>query len=50
MDLCNGKEKGRATKENEVKEVKTWSNNFLFTNNDKLAKANFGENRLTTVF
>lgn len=43
MDLCNGKEKGRATKENEVKEVKTWYNNFLFTNNDKLAKANFGE-------
>lgn len=43
MDLCNGKEKGRATKENEIKEVKTWANNFLFTNNDKLAKANFGE-------
>ena len=43
MDLCNGKERGRATKENEIKEVKTWSNNFLFTNNDKLAKSNFGE-------
>lgn len=43
MDLCNGKEKGRATKENEIKEVKTWYNNFLFTNNDKLAKENFGE-------
>ena len=43
MDLCNGKERGRATKENEIKEVKTWNNNFLFTNNDKLAKSNFGE-------
>lgn len=43
MDLANGKEKGRATKENEVRAVKTWHNNFLFTNNDTLAKPNYGE-------
>lgn len=52
MDLCNGKERGRATKENEIKEVKTWNNNFLFTNNDKLAKSNFGEqtyNRIVDI-
>lgn len=49
MDLCNGKEKGRATKENEIKEVKTWHNNFLFTNNDKLAKENFGEQTFNRI-
>lgn len=49
MDLCNGKERGRATKENEIKEVKTWNNNFLFTNNDKLAKSNFGEQTFNRI-
>lgn len=49
MDLCNGKERGRATKENEIKEVKTWCNNFLFTNNDKLAKSNFGEQTFNRI-
>lgn len=49
MDLCNGKEKGRATRENEIKEVKTWHNNFLFTNNDKLAKENFGEQTFNRI-
>ncbi|MEG2831911.1 MAG: DUF927 domain-containing protein [Bacilli bacterium] len=43
MDLCNGTERGRATKDNEIKEIKTWKNNFLFTNNERLAKENFGE-------
>ena len=43
MNLCNGKERGRGTQDNEVREMKTWHNNFLFTNNDKLAKPSFGE-------
>lgn len=43
MDLCNGTEKGRLTKESQVKEIKTWKNNFLFTNNDKMVNENAGE-------
>lgn len=31
MDLCNGTDKGRLTKESQTKAVKTWFNNFLFT-------------------
>ena len=43
MDLCNGTEKGRLTKNSQAKEVKVWYNNFLFTNNDSLVKENAEE-------
>jgi len=43
MDLCNGTERGRLTKNSQTKEIKTWNNNFLFTNNDKLVRENAGE-------
>ena len=43
MDLCNGTEKGRLNKNSQAKEVKTWKNNFLFTNNDKMVTDNAGE-------
>lgn len=43
MDLCNGTDKGRLTKNSQAKEIKTWHNNFLFTSNDKLVKSNNGE-------
>lgn len=43
MDLCNGTEKGRLTKNSQAREVKVWFNNFLFTSNDKLVKDNAGE-------
>ena len=43
MDLCNGTEKGRLNKNSQAKEVKTWKNNFLFTNNDKMVVDNAGE-------
>lgn len=43
MILANGREKGRLTKERETEETGYWNNNFLFTNNDKLSKENFGE-------
>lgn len=43
MDLCNGTEKGRLSKNSQAKEVKTWHNNFLFTSNDRLVKENAGE-------
>ena len=43
MDLCNGTEKGRLNKNSQAKEVKTWKNNFLFTNNDKMVNENAGE-------
>lgn len=43
MDLCNGTEKGRLNKNSQVKEVKTWNNNFLFTNNDRMVDENAGE-------
>lgn len=43
MDLCNGTEKGRLNKESQTREIKTWRNNFLFTNNDKMVKENSGE-------
>lgn len=43
MDLCNGTEKGRLNKNSQAKEVKTWYNNFLFTNNDKMVNENAGE-------
>lgn len=43
MDLCNGTEKGRLNKESQTREIKTWRNNFLFTNNDKMVKENAGE-------
>lgn len=43
MDLCNGTDKGRLTKNSQAKEVKIWYNNFLFTSNDKLVKTNAGE-------
>ena len=43
MDLCNGTEKGRLSKNSQAKEVKTWNNNFLFTSNDALVKENAGE-------
>ena len=43
MDLCNGTEKGRLTKNSEAREIKTWFNNFLFTSNDRLVKENAGE-------
>ncbi len=43
MDLCNGTDKGRLTKNSQAKEVKIWFNNFLFTSNDSLVKENAGE-------
>lgn len=43
MDLCNGTEKGRLNKNSQAKEVKTWYNNFLFTNNDRMVNENAGE-------
>lgn len=43
MDLCNGTEKGRLNKNSQAREVKTWYNNFLFTNNDKMVNENAGE-------
>ena len=43
MDLCNGTDKGRLTKNSQAKEVKIWFNNFLFTSNDALVKENAGE-------
>lgn len=43
MDLCNGTEKGRLGKNSQVKEVKTWFNNFLFTSNNKIIDENAGE-------
>lgn len=43
MDLCNGTEKGRLSKNSQAKEVKVWFNNFLFTSNDNLVKENAGE-------
>ena len=43
MDLCNGTDKGRLTKNSQAKEVKIWFNNFLFTSNDKLVKSTAGE-------
>ena len=43
MDLCNGTEKGRLNKNSQAREIKTWKNNFLFTNNDKMVTDNAGE-------
>lgn len=43
MDLCNGTEKGRLNKNSQAREVKTWKNNFLFTNNDRMVDENAGE-------
>lgn len=43
MDLCNGTEKGRLNKNSQARDVKTWKNNFLFTNNDKMVNENAGE-------
>ena len=43
MDLCNGTEKGRLNKNSQAREVKTWKNNFLFTNNDRMVNENAGE-------
>lgn len=43
MDLCNGTEKGRLSKNSQLKEVKTWFCNFLFTNNDRMIEENSGE-------
>lgn len=43
MDLCNGTEKGRLNKNSQIKEVKTWFNNFLFTSNNRVVDENAGE-------
>lgn len=43
MNLCNGIERGKATKESEIRESGNWNNTFLFTNNDMIAKEYFGE-------
>lgn len=43
MDLCNGTDKGRLTKNSQAREIKIWYNNFLFTSNDKLVKSSAGE-------
>lgn len=43
MDLCNGTEKGRLTKNSQAREVKTWHNNYIFTSNDRLVDENAGE-------
>lgn len=43
MDLCNGTEKGRLGKNSQVREVKTWFNNFLFTSNNRVVDENAGE-------
>lgn len=43
MDLCNSTEKGRLSKNSQLKEVKTWFCNFLFTNNDRMVGSNAGE-------
>lgn len=43
MDLCNGTERGRLNKNSQLKEVKTWFCNFLFTNNERMVNENAGE-------
>lgn len=43
MVLANGKDKGRLNVDRRVEEECSWSNNFLFTNNDKLTKEKSGE-------
>ena len=43
MDLCNRTERGRLNKNSEIREIKTWHCNFLFTSNDRLVKENAGE-------
>lgn len=43
MDLCNGTEKGRLNKNSQARDIKSWSCNFLFTNNDRLVRENAGE-------
>lgn len=43
MDLCNGTEKGRLNKNSQVREVKIWFNNFLFTSNNRIVDENAGE-------
>ena len=43
MILANGKDKGRLNIDRKSEEECSWNNNFLFTNNDKLAKENFQE-------
>ena len=43
MDLCNRTERGRLNKNSEIREIKTWYCNFLFTSNDRLVKENAGE-------
>lgn len=43
MDLCNRTERGRLNKNSEIRAIKTWYCNFLFTSNDRLVKENAGE-------
>lgn len=43
MDLCNGTDKGRLTKNSHIQQPKIWYNNFLFTSNEKLVQSNAGE-------
>lgn len=52
MMLANGKDKGRLNIDRKSEEECSWSNNFLFTNNDKISKTNYGEqvfNRIIDV-
>lgn len=52
MMLANGKDKGRLNVDRKSEEECSWSNNFLFTNNDKISKSKYGEqvfNRIIDV-
>jgi hypothetical protein len=52
MTLANGKDKGRLNIDRKSEEECYWNNTFLFTNNEKLTKENYGEqvfNRIVDV-
>lgn len=49
MILANGKDKGRLNIDRKAEEENSWSNNFLFTNNEKLAKESFQEQVLNRI-
>ncbi len=43
MELSEGIERGRSNREGKIFQPKTWNNNFLFTNNEPLAKQDYPE-------
>ncbi len=52
MTLANGKDKGRLNIDRKSEEECYWNNTFLFTNNEKVTKENYGEqvfNRIVDV-